>query len=187
MQHKMKFMILVALLAMFITACKVSNEKNEITFDSSSQETKKETENTTNPIVPYFQDDKLVTLYSTIKLLSYETRKDKEGNLGLLLLAEFTNQLEEERSPAFDWMYFNFSQKVEQEEVLLKDQAIISEEIANDNKYNHALGNMTSQVEPGKTVEFICFLKLKNTNPVKLTAKTIVDEYEVGEKTLVLD
>lgn len=112
MQHKMKFMILVTSLVMFITACKFWNE---ITSDGSSQETKKEAQDTSNPIVPHFQDDELVTLYSIIQLLSYETRKNKEGDLGLLLLAEITNQLEETRSLAFDWMYFNFSQKVEKE------------------------------------------------------------------------
>jgi hypothetical protein len=46
---------------------------------------------------------------------------------------------------------------------------------------------MASHVEPGKTVEFIYFLKLENSNPVTITAQTSSDKYVFGEETLVID
>lgn len=182
MKHKTKIMLIVALLVVFVTACKNSNESNETSSITSSVEEKKE-----NPILPYFKDGELKTISSTIKIVSYEIKKDKDGDPGLLFLSEFTNQDEEETSPAFDWMLFKFSQKVDEEEVILEEQAVISDEIASDSQYNQTFGNMVSHVEPGETVEFIYFLKLENSNPVTITAQTSGDKYVFGEETLVID
>lgn len=182
MKHKTKIILIVALLVVFVTACKNSNESNETSSTTSSVEEKKE-----NPILPRFKDGELTTLNSTTKIVSYEIKKDKDGDIGLLFLSEFTNQDDEEISPVFDWLLFQFSQKVNEEEVILEEQAVISDEIAGDSKYSQTLGNMASHVEPGKTVEFIYFLKLENSNPVTITAQTSSDKYVFGEETLVID
>ncbi|MER2174881.1 MAG: DUF5067 domain-containing protein [Carnobacterium sp.] len=180
MKSKFKFALLIALAMISVTACKTSNE-------SSSSMSSQESESIEELIVPYYKDDELVTLDATIKFLSYEVRDDKEGNPSLLLLAEYTNLADEKRIPIQDFWYFTVSQTVEQEEVFLEEQAVISEKTAKDSKYSHTLGNKVSEVDPGETVEFIYSLKLENTNPVKLTMMSLVDEHIIGEKILNLE
>lgn len=180
MKSKIKLVLLVTLAMISGTACKTSNEYSSVT---SSQES----ESIEELIVPYYKDDELVTFDATIKFLSYEVRDDKEGNPSLLLLAKYTNLSNEKRRPIQELGYFTVSQTVEQEEVFLEEQAVISEKTAKDSKYSHTLGNKVSDVDPGETVEFIYSLKLKNTNPVKLTIMSLLDKYVMGEKILNLD
>jgi len=180
MKSKLKFILLVALVLLSVTACKTSNE-------SSSSTSSQESESIEELIVPYYKDDELVTFDATIKFLSYEVRDDKEGNLSLLLLAKYTNLSDGKRRPIQDLGYFTVSQTVEQEEVFLEEQAVISEKTVKDSKYSHTLGKKVSEVDPGETVEFIYSLKLKNTNPVKLTMMSLLDKYVMGEKILNLE
>lgn len=180
MKSKIKLVLLVTLAMISGTACKTSNENSSVTSS-------KESESIEELIIPYYKDDELVTFDATIKFLSYEVRDDKEGNPSLLLLAKYTNLSNEKRRPIQELGYFTVSQTVEQEEVFLEEQAVISEKTAKDSKYSHTLGKKVSEVEPGETVEFIYSLKLKNTNPVKLTIMSLLDKYVMGEKILNLD
>lgn len=180
MKSKIKLIFLITLAMISVAACKTTNESS---IGTSSQESESIEELT----IPYYKDDELVTFDATIKFLSYEVRDDKEGDLSLLILAEYTNLSDEKRIPIQDFGYFTVSQTVEQEEVFLEEQAVISEKTAKDSKYSQTLGNKVSEVDPGERVEFIYSLKLKNTNPVKLTMMSLVDEYVIGEKLLNLE
>lgn len=180
MKSKIKLIFLITLTIISVAACKTTNESS---IGTSSQESESIEELT----IPYYKDDELVTFDATIKFLSYEVRDDKEGDLSLLILAEYTNLSDEKRIPIQDFGYFTVSQTLEQQEVFLEEQAVISEKTAKDSKYSQTLGNKVSEIDPGETVEFIYSLKLKNTNSVKLTMMSLVDEYVIGEKLLNLE
>lgn len=167
-----------------VSGCTSLSESHEATSDKASSESQEK-------MIPYFEENHLVTYFGEITILDYKLVDDIDGNPGLLFVSEFKNLTDQKMIPMGLWArHFTFYQENEGKDVLLEEGGILPNAYEFDSIYKEGYEDDKTDlgVEPQETKKFLFFLKLKNSNPLKLTAWNTPGEegYEIGFTTLQL-